>query len=146
MIIFAIKSFLQETPRFERYQNSLASNLAGVSPALASTTGLTLLQSLLDSAPPLDSSIIFLPQQRTIYLLATMSNWISSEVDIINLPDILARLAELLSHLVPIVQDLSGRHWDLVFDVIESNLEVRFSLALLTSSSSSFFTRKAHNV
>jgi hypothetical protein len=124
MIIFAIKPTLHETPRFERHQNSLASTLSGVSASLASTTGLSLLISLISTTPNLDSAVILLPQQRTISLLRTMSMWISSEVEIIRLQEVLEKLAELLGHLVPIVQELSGAHWDLVFDVIESNLEV----------------------
>lgn len=125
MIILAIKATLHETPRFERHRNSIASNLAGVSPTLASTTGITLLDSLLATTPPLESSIIFLPQQRTIFLLQTLTSWIASDVDVQRRPEILLKSAELLSHLVPIVQELSGAHWDLVFDVVESNLEVR---------------------
>jgi E3 ubiquitin-protein ligase listerin len=35
-----------------------------------------------------------------------------------------ARLVELFLPLAPVLQNLSGAHWDFMFDVIESNLEV----------------------
>lgn len=121
-VILAVKPLLLETPRYERYQNELASQLAGVPSSAASTKGLPLLRLLLATAPPLDAPIIFLPQQRTMFLIQAMQRWIGSDDDLEE--EILASVAELFLHLAPIVQELSGSHWELVFDVVESNLEV----------------------
>lgn len=120
-VIYAIKPFLLESPRFERYQNELASMVAGVPPSAAGSKGLPLLRALIATAPPIDAPIIFLPQQRSMFLIQAVQRWIASDDE---LPEeIHSRVAELFIHLAPIVQELSGSHWDLVFDVIESNLE-----------------------
>jgi E3 ubiquitin-protein ligase listerin len=122
-VILAVKPILLESPRFERYQNELASLVAGVPSSTASTKGLSLLRLLLATTPPLDAPIIFLPQQRTMFLIQAVQRWIASDDDLEE--EILASVAELFLHLAPIVQELSGSHWELVFDVVESNLEVR---------------------
>ncbi|GAA5859119.1 hypothetical protein JCM1840_003760 [Sporobolomyces johnsonii] len=120
-ILYAIKPILLETPRFERYQNELAATLAGVPSSSLLSKGLPLLAQLLATAPPLDAPIIFLPQQRTMFLIQAIQRWVASDE---GLPEeVGAGVVELLGHLVAIVQELSGSHWDLVFDLIESNLE-----------------------
>ncbi|GAA5860656.1 hypothetical protein JCM8547_005490 [Rhodosporidiobolus lusitaniae] len=120
-ILFPIKPVLFETPRFSRYQNELAASLAGVKPHELDTKALPLLQQLLASAPPLDAPIIFLPQQRTVFLVQAVSRWIGSEEV---LPEGLETgLVELFGHFAPIIQDLSGSHWDLMFDLVESSLD-----------------------
>ena len=96
--------------------------MAGVPSSSASTKGLPLLRLLLATAPPLDAPIIFLPQQRTMFLIQAIQKWIGSDDDLEE--EILASVAELFLHLAPIVQELSGSHWELIFDVVESNLEV----------------------
>lgn len=121
--MIAIKPILFETPRFVRYQNELAASLAGVPATQLDTKALPLLQQLLASAPPLDAPIIFLPQQRSVFLLQAVSRWIGSDEV---LPEGLETgLVELFGHLAPVVQELSGSHWDLMFDLIESSLDVR---------------------
>ncbi|GAA5944519.1 ubiquitin-protein ligase RKR1 [Sporobolomyces koalae] len=120
-ILLAIKPVLLETPRFERYQNELAASLAGVPASKLDTTGLPLLQLLLATAPPSDAPIIFLPQQRTMFLIQAIQRWVGSDDGVPEEAN--AAVIELLSHLVAIIQDLSGSHWDLVFDLIESNLD-----------------------
>ncbi|GAA5853357.1 hypothetical protein JCM5353_007763 [Sporobolomyces roseus] len=120
-ILSAVKPILLETPRFERYQNELAASLAGVPASQLDSKGLPLLRQLLTVAPPADAPIIFLPQQRTMFLVQAIQKWVGSDE---GLPEEAnAGMAELLSHLVAIIQDLSGSHWDLVFDLIESNLD-----------------------
>ncbi|GAA5992433.1 hypothetical protein JCM10908_000814 [Rhodotorula pacifica] len=120
-ILFAIKPLLLETPRFERYQNELAANLAGVTPSTLDVKGVPALRQLLAAAPPVDAPVIFLPQQRSMFLIQSVTRWIASDEPI---PDEMnAGIVELFCHLAPIVQDLSGGHWDLMFDLIESNLD-----------------------
>ncbi|GAA5999438.1 ubiquitin-protein ligase RKR1 [Rhodotorula paludigena] len=120
-ILYAIKPVLLETPRFERYQNELAASLAGVQPSAIDTKGIPALRQLLAVAPPPDAPVIFLPQQRSVFLLQALQRWVSSDEYIPT--ELKAGIAELFSHLAPIVQDLSGSHWDLMFDQIESNLD-----------------------
>ncbi|GJN88290.1 hypothetical protein Rhopal_001255-T1 [Rhodotorula paludigena] len=120
-ILSAIKPVLLETPRFERYQNELAASLAGVQPSAIDTKGIPALRQLLAVAPSPDAPVIFLPQQRSVFLLQALQRWASSDE---YLPtELKAGVVELFSHLAPIVQDLSGSHWDLMFDQIESNLD-----------------------
>ncbi|BGP30376.1 hypothetical protein JCM10296v2_002130 [Rhodotorula toruloides] len=120
-ILHAIKPVLLDTPRFERYQNELAANLAGVQPSAIDVKAVPALRQLLAAAPPIDAPVIFLPQQRSMFLIQAISRWISSDEPISE--ELHAGIAELFCHLAPIVQDLSGGHWDLMFDLIETNLD-----------------------
>ncbi|SCV69490.1 BQ2448_2510 [Microbotryum intermedium] len=131
-IIYSIKDSLIESPRFERYQNELAANLAGVPPSAASGKGLAVLRVLLATAPPADAPVIFLPQQRSMFLIQSIQRWIASDEDLAE--EIHTAVAELFIHLSPIIQDMSGSHWDLMFDIIEFNLEVRESSFLYSSA------------
>jgi len=57
-----------------------------------------------------------------MFLVQAIQKWVGSDE---GLPEEAnAGMVELLSHLVAIIQDLSGSHWDLVFDLIETNLDV----------------------
>ena len=125
-IILASKDLLQGSPRFERYQNELASDLAGVTPTAANAKGLGILRLLCAVAPSPDSPQIFLPQQRVVLLIQTIQRWIDGDDELED--EIHGKLAELLVHLAPLMQSLSGSHWDLMFDVIESNIEVSASV------------------
>lgn len=118
--LHAIKTLLQETPRFERYQNELAANLAGVTPS-SLDKGAAALRQLLAAAPPPDAPVIFLPQQRSMFLIQAITRWIASDESVPE--EMTAGIVELFCHLAPIVQDLSGGHWDLMFDLIETNLD-----------------------
>ncbi|BGP23081.1 ubiquitin-protein ligase E3 [Rhodotorula toruloides] len=120
-ILLAIKPVLLDTPRFDRYQNELAANLAGVQPSAIDVKASPALRQLLAAAPPLDAPVIFLPQQRSMFLIQAISRWISSDEPIPE--EVHAGIAELFCHLAPIVQDLSGGHWDLMFDLIETSLD-----------------------
>jgi hypothetical protein len=131
-ITYATRDWLFERPRFQRYQNELASGLSGVPASRATSKGLPLLRLLVAVAPPHDSSADFIPQQRAIFLLQNLAKWFTSEADDgEEIGDELhARLAELFLPLAPGLQNLSGAHWDFMFDVIESNLEVRLDSLL----------------
>lgn len=114
-----------------RYQNELASTIAGIPSSAATTRGLLLLRMLLATAPALDAPVIFLPQQRTMFLIQRIQLWIGSDDDLDE--EIHSGIAELFLHLSPIIQELSGSHWDLIFDILESNLEVSLSFRLFRS-------------
>lgn len=120
-LLDSIRPILLETPRFERYQNELAANLAGITSSQLESKGAPLLRQILVVAPPADAPIIFLPQQRTMFLIQAIQKWIGSDEGVPEETN--ATILELLRHLVAIIQDLSGSHWDLVFDLIETNLD-----------------------
>ncbi|KPV76129.1 uncharacterized protein RHOBADRAFT_53112, partial [Rhodotorula graminis WP1] len=120
-ILYAIKPVLLETPRFERYQNELAAALAGIKPHEIENKAAPTLRQLLAVAPALDAPVIFLPQQRSVFLLQSIGRWLGSDERVPT--EAQASLVEVLAHLAPIVQDLSGSHWDLMFDLVEGNLD-----------------------
>ena len=47
--------------------------------------------------------------------------WITSDEDIDE--DVEAQMTQLFVHLAPILQTVSGSHWDFMFDLMENNLE-----------------------
>jgi hypothetical protein len=58
-------------------------------------------------------------------------SWITSDEDADE--DVESEMLPIFLHLLPILQSVTGAHWDLVFDVIENNLEVCFRECLLRS-------------
>lgn len=56
-------------------------------------------------------------------MLRHLTSWLTSddadEMD----EEVEIRIAELYTTLAPVVQDLSGGHWDSIFDLMESGLE-----------------------
>ncbi len=111
-----------ETTLLTRLRNEVASDLTGLSASRANTEGTRSLQTLLLLAPPPDSDSVFLPPQRAINLIQTVERWIGSDEDLE--ANIESRTIALYCHLAPILQSLSGRHWDFAFDLIENTLEV----------------------
>ncbi|KZT55173.1 hypothetical protein CALCODRAFT_518938 [Calocera cornea HHB12733] len=120
-LMLAVKDALSESPRLNRYHNELASRLSGVSPARANSQGLPLLRLLIASAPSPDSLAAFIPQQRAIFLIQALQKWVLSDEDLDE--EIDRRLGELFDILAPVILDVPGAHWDLIFEVLESNLE-----------------------
>ncbi|KAA1069856.1 hypothetical protein PGT21_034460 [Puccinia graminis f. sp. tritici] len=120
-LIRSLKSYLFAEESFQKYQNRLAGKLTDVSSNQANTEGLHLIQVLCATAPPLDSTHIFLPQQRVIFLLQAVSGWLKSDDEIGH--ELNIKLLELFSDLAPIVQTVMGAHWDQMVDLIEINLE-----------------------
>jgi hypothetical protein len=104
-------------------RNEVASDLAGVRPSQINEEGLRLLRLLLLLAPPPDSDSTFLPSQRAIGVVQAIERWIASDEDVE--PSIESYMIALFSHLAPILQSISGRHWEFAFDLIENTLEVR---------------------
>lgn len=104
----------------------MASQITGVKLQNASTEGLRVLRLLNALTPPEQSEDIFLPQQRAIFLMQHLNGWLLSEDEAAEdiTEEIEARIALLYSALAPIVQDVSGSHWNSIYDMISSNLEV----------------------
>lgn len=59
--------------------------------------------------------------------MKTCQQWITSDEDIDE--DVESEMTLVFLQLAPILQNVPGAHWDLTFDVMENNLEVR-SLAM----------------
>lgn len=112
-----------EPSRLDRYRNELAANLLGIAPAKANTDGLLALRRLAAAAPDLDSDVVFLPQLRAVNLMKACQQWVSSDEEIDE--EVESAMTLVFLHLAPILQYVPGAHWDMMFDVIENNLEVR---------------------
>ena len=113
---------LDEPTRLERFRNELAAGTLGIPASKANTEGLWLLRNLAASAPDPESDIVFLPQQRAVNLIKACQQWITSDEDIEE--DVQSEMTLVFASLVPILSNVPGSHWDLVFDVVENNLEV----------------------
>jgi hypothetical protein len=133
-IIRAVAQTNLQSPRLDRIRNELASRLPTVPSSKVNSEGLKLLEILNASAPPPDSNVVFLPQQRTIFMFQAIQKWVQEgdELD----EEIESQLAELFFNVAAIVQSIPGAHWDFIIDVIETNLDVsafKFSYLSLRS-------------
>ena len=126
-IISSVTEFAPEPPRLDRYRNKLAADLLGVPLSKVNTDGLLLLRKLAATAPHLDSKVVFLPQHRAVNVMKACKDWITFEEDIDE--EVESTMTLVFLPLLPILQSIPGAHWDLIFDVIESNLEVMLSPA-----------------
>ncbi|WWD02614.1 hypothetical protein V865_000654 [Kwoniella europaea PYCC6329] len=125
-IIYAIKPLLLDHKSFALAQNRLANALTSVkpNPSAVRMQGIPYIRLLIASAPPADAASIFLPQQRAIFVLRHVNSWLTADDDEGEMPEeVEYRIAELETALAPVVQDLSGGHWDSIFDLVESGLE-----------------------
>ncbi|KAJ1302223.1 hypothetical protein OPQ81_001046 [Rhizoctonia solani] len=111
-----------ESPRLDRWRNDIASRIPGVSISNINQIGVPLLRALNCLAPPPDSGIVFIPQQRAVYLVQALQKWMSSDEELDT--SLEALLIVLLNHLLPILQTVRGAHWEFILDILESNLSV----------------------
>lgn len=122
-IVLAVKPILLDTELFTRTQNRFASALTTVPPSKASDQGIPTIRLLIASAPPPDAPSVFLPQQRALLVLRHIGSWLASdEADEFD-ESMEVYIAQVYASLAPVVQDLSGAHWDGIFDLIENGLE-----------------------
>ena len=121
-ISFAVIESALEPPKLDRYRNELASKLSGIPPNKANTTSLRLLRRLSAVAPDVESDVIFIPQQRAVYLIQAVQAWMGSDEDLDEM--VASEVTLALFNLAPILQNVQGAHWDFIMDLIESNLEV----------------------
>ncbi|KAG8852759.1 hypothetical protein FRB91_005987 [Serendipita sp. 411] len=124
-VVAAAVSTGVETPLLARMRNEAASDLIGLPVSRANTEGSNHLHTLLVLAPPLDSDSVLLPTQRSINLVQTVEKWINTESDDDEEvgPVIESQMMALFLHIAPVLQSLSGRHWEFAFDLIENTLE-----------------------
>lgn len=125
-IVNAVARSGSEPPRLDRYRNELAANLLGVPASKANTEGLLALRRMAAAAPDPDSDVAFLPQLRAVNLMKACQHWVTSDEEIDEEVD--SAMTAVFLHLAPILQHVPGAHWDLIFDVMENNLEVLFLL------------------
>jgi E3 ubiquitin-protein ligase listerin len=121
-IVTSVTEFAPEPPRLDRYRNELASSMLGIPASKADTEGLLLLQRLAATAPDPDSAAVFLTQQRAVNVMKTCQQWITSDEDISE--EVESAMTLIFFHIAPILQNVPGAHWDLIFDIVETNLEV----------------------
>ncbi|KAG1729725.1 hypothetical protein EDB19DRAFT_1641737 [Suillus lakei] len=120
-ILASITEFAPEPLRMDRYRNEIASDVLGVPASRANTTGVVLLRRLVATAPDSESDVVFLPQQRAVNIMKTCQSWVSSDDDIDE--EVESIMTLLFVHLSPILQNVTGNHWEFIFDVVENNLE-----------------------
>lgn len=101
-----------------------------MSASRANTVGLLTLRKLAAVAPDPDSDVVFLPQQRAINVMKTCQQWVTSDEDIDE--EVESEMTLIFQHFAPLLQNVPGTHWDLVFDVIENNLDVSGFVSILT--------------
>lgn len=120
--MLSVTRYAPEASRLDRYRNELAAEILGVRPSRANTDGLWFLRRLAAAAPDPESDIIFLPEHRAVNLMKACQQWIASDEDIDE--DVESEMTVIFLHLAPILQSIPGAHWDLIFDIMENNLEV----------------------
>lgn len=120
-LIRSLKCYMFANENFQKYQNRLAGKLTDVSSSKANHEGLYLIEVLCATAPPSDSIHIFLPQQRVVFLLQAIGEWLRTDDELEN--ELIFKLLELFSHLAPIVQNVMGSHWYQMVDLITVTLE-----------------------
>lgn len=106
----------------DRYRNELAAGILGIPASKANTEGLVLLRRLVAVAPDPESDVVFLPQTRAVNFMRQCQDWVTSDEDVDE--EVECEMTLLFFHLAPIVQNILGSHWDLIFDMVENNLEV----------------------
>lgn len=126
-IILAVKPILLDSKSFSTAQNRLANALTGIPVQQANDRGIPALRLLVASAPPTDAASVFLPQQRALFVLRHVSLWLTDEGADVLAEEIEFRLTELYTAIAPILQDVSGAHWDSIFYLMESGLEVSYA-------------------
>ncbi|EJD43916.1 hypothetical protein AURDEDRAFT_185239 [Auricularia subglabra TFB-10046 SS5] len=120
-ILRTVSSTSLEPPLLARYRTELAATLAGVPPSKANTEGLRLLRTLNAAAPDVSGDAALVPQQRAVFLAKALEKWLASDDDLDE--DVECELAELFVHLAPVLQTVIGKHWEVILDIIENNLE-----------------------
>jgi hypothetical protein len=122
-LITAITETGAEPLRLDRYRNEQAAELLGIKPSKINTDGLLTLRRLVASAPNMESEVVFLPQNRAVNVVKACQGWITSDDADVE-EEVESTMTLIFAYLAPILQNVPGSHWDLIWDVLENNLEV----------------------
>lgn len=117
----AVNKSALEPASLDRYRNEIAASILGVSASKVNSDGLRLLHSLALAAPDPDSDVVFLSQHRAVNFAKACQSWVGSDEDLDE--DVESEMTLVFQHLAPILQNVPGAHWYLIFDVMENNLE-----------------------
>ena len=139
-IVICITQLGSEPARLDRYRNELAAGTLGISASKANTDGLLLLRRLAATAPDPESDVVFLPQTRAVNFVKACQGWVSSDEDIDE--DVESEITNVCFHLVPLLQNVPGSHWEFIFDLIENNLEVSLSHGFLLRATMDYVLRR----
>lgn len=71
---------------------------------------------------------MFLPQNRAVNFMKNCQSWQISDEDIDE--DVDCEMTLVFISLAPILQNIPGAHWEFIFDVVETNLEVIMTTSL----------------
>ncbi|QRW10625.1 E3 ubiquitin-protein ligase listerin [Ceratobasidium sp. AG-Ba] len=111
-----------ESARLDRWRNELASRIAGIPLSSANSVGIPLLRTLNAIAPPTESGVSFLPQQRAVYLMQALQKWMASDEELDECLETHATVT--IYHALPILQTIPGAHWEFMLDILEGNIAV----------------------
>ena len=120
-VLVAASAHARDAPLYERVRSELVAALSGVPAAQANGEGARLLQLVACAAPAAASGVPLVPTQRAVFLLQALQRWLASDEELGEA--LFARLAQLFVELAPVVQTVAGRHFDLMLDVAEENLQ-----------------------
>lgn len=132
-ILSALRASVSDSSRLQRYQGEVASSLTSIKGVDLLKDRVPQLRVLLALALTSDSDGDLLPPNRAIFLLQGLQKWklFGSDADGEDEDDseeVLDQAGPLVlqicTQLVPAIQDLSGSHWDFMFDVTEYFIEV----------------------
>jgi hypothetical protein len=123
-LITAITETGAEPLRLDRYRNEQAAELLGIKSSKVNTDGLLTLRRLVASAPSMESDVVFLPQNRAVNVVKACQGWITSDDADVE-EEVQSAMTLVFVYLAPILQNIHGSHWDLIWDILENNLEVR---------------------
>lgn len=112
-------------PQIDRLRNQIASDITAVPASEARTKGLSLLKQLVALAPDLSGTDALMGMQKAVFLIQHLEKWVLADEDDAVDQDTQCFLTVILLHLSPILQGITGGHWEFIFDVLENSLEVR---------------------
>jgi hypothetical protein len=122
-VVAAIRDSTLEPLRLQLYRNQLATDirLLGRSPTKVNTQGLLMLRKLAASAPSIESNVIFLSKEHSYSIVEGCCRWIQCMEE-----ELRSAMTLVLFYLVPPIYTdwWAEKYWDLIFEVLQKNLEV----------------------
>lgn len=136
VVLFCVSQYAPEPAAegIEKLRARFLSDLLGVPKmdGMGTQKGVRALRRLLGVAPRIEGEGVFLSEQRGVNVVRAVQGWLSGDDNVDDEEDdgageeVESLITELFIHLAPIIQNVPGKHWEFVFDVVENNLEVWF--------------------